>query len=49
MYRIDTEKFNQTLQLLIGYIIDAQEKDAQKKNPCDNPTKIDFHSGWLSE
>lgn len=49
MYRIDTEKFNQTLQLLIGYIIDAQEKDVQKKNPCDNPTKIDFHSGWLSE
>ena len=49
MYRIDTEKFNQTLQLLIGYIIDAQEKDAQEKNPCDNPTKIDFHSGWLSE
>ena len=54
MYRIDTEKFNQTLQLLIGYIIDAQEKDTQKKdaqekNPCDNPTKIDFHSGWLSE
>lgn len=44
MYRIDTEKFNQTLQLLIGHIIDAQEK-----NPCDNPTKIDFHSGWLSE
>ena len=44
MYRIDTEKFNQTLQLLIGYIIDAQEK-----NPCDNPTKIEFHSGWLSE
>lgn len=49
MYRIDTEKFNQTLQLLIGYIIDAQEKDAQEKGPCDNPTKIDFHSGWLSE
>lgn len=54
MYKIDTEKFNQTLQLLIGYIIDAQEKDtqkkdAQKKNHCDNPTKIDFHSGWLSE
>ena len=44
MYKIDTEKFNQTLQLLIGYIIDAQEK-----NHCDNPTKIDFHSGWLSE
>lgn len=44
MYKIDTEKFNQTLQLLIGYIIDVQEK-----NPCDNPTKIDFHSGWLSE
>lgn len=42
MYRIDTEKFNQTLQLLIGYIIGAQEK-----NHCDNPTKIDFHSGWL--
>ena len=44
MYRIDTEKFNQTLQLLIGYIIGAQEK-----NHCDNPTKIDFHSGWLCE
>ena len=44
MYKIDTEKFNQTLQLLIGYIIDAQEK-----GHCDNPTKIDFHSGWLSE
>ena len=49
MYKIDTEKFNQTLQLLIGYIIDAQEKDAQEKSPCDNPTKMDFHSGWLSE
>lgn len=44
MYKIDTEKFNQTLQLLIGYIIDAQEK-----GHCDNPTKIDFHSGWLSK
>lgn len=32
MYKIGTEKFNQTLQLLIGYIIDAQEKDAQEKN-----------------
>lgn len=26
MYRIDTEKFNQTLQLLIGYIIGAQKR-----------------------
>ena len=42
MYTIDTAKFNQTVQRLVGYIIDEQEKGTY-----DNPTRVDFDSGWL--
>ena len=42
MYTIDTAKFNQTVQRLVGYIIGEQEKGIY-----DNPTRVDFDSGWL--
>lgn len=42
MYTIDTAKFNQTVQRLVGYIIGEQEKGTY-----DNPTRVDFDSGWL--
>ena len=44
MYTIDTAKFNQTVQRLVGYIIDKQEKCSYN---YDNPTRVDFDSGWL--
>lgn len=37
MYTIDTAKFNQTVQRLVGYIIGEQEKGTY-----DNPTRVDF-------